>query len=346
MNSAHTLVSTADIDAAKTLIASENLRFEDRYDDLVGVFEADKLIGCGARAGRVLKMIVVDLNHRGSNVLDQIVTELIRRDKNVKARGYFVFTRPYAIASFERLNFRLLVQTARAGMLEYRHGLSDFLRSHASLVRSGDNGAVVINSDPFSRGHLHLIETAAAAVDRLYVLVPNEGSFMFSAEVRLDLARRSSQHLNNVTVVDAGPYVLNDATFPGYFLDSEAARNQLRLEMNTELFAQHLAPYFHVVKRFVGAEPLDPAVRSHTQIMQRRLAEHGIRLVEIPREKVGDLWINTQHVRRAISTGDIEKIIDFVPATTYEYLCALPKVPVVRHIGTDGSGGANASNSK
>ncbi len=333
MNNALPLFSSADIEAAKALIESEGLRFEAGYDELVGVFEAGKLIGCGARQGRVLKMLVVDPDHRGGAVLGEIVTELMCDDRNVKSGANFIFAKPCAIASFERLNFRLLVKLTEAGMLESCNGLNQFLRRHASQVRTGHNGAVVINSDPFSRGHQHLIETAVAQVDNLYVFIPSEGNFTFSEDIRMELARQGTRHLSNVIVIDAGPYVLNDATFPGYFLKPGESKDPLRLEMDMGLFARHLAPYFHITTRFVGTEPLDPVARSHNQIMKQCLAEQGIRLEEIAREKVGELWINTQQVRRAFFDGDMERVREQVPATTFNVLSSLSTMPIVVNEG-------------
>ena len=329
------LLSRADIDAARALIEAEGLQFEERYDDLVGVFEAGEMTGCGARLGRVLKMLVVHPEHRGGAVLGEIITELMRRDCGRQSGCYFIFTKPCAIQSFERLNFRLLVQhsPSRIGLLENRNGLHQFLRRQAALARSGRNGAVVINSDPFSRGHQHLIESAAPQVERLYVFIPSDGDFAFPVDVRVMLARRGLSHLDNVTVVESGPYVLSDATFPGYFLKPGQSKDELRLEMDMALFAQHLAPFFHIDARFVGAEPLDPIARAHSRIMETCLAEHGIRLVQIARAKVGDLWINTRHIRQAISDADIERIRDFVPATTFDYLCSIVRNPTDLHPG-------------
>ncbi|MET0012695.1 MAG: hypothetical protein ABW085_01050 [Sedimenticola sp.] len=346
MNSIFPLVSRADVDAARSLIINEGLRFEEDYDELVGVFNAGRLIGCGARAGRVLKMLVVDPEHRGGNVLSDIITELMRRDRSVKASGYFIFTKPCAIQSFERLNFRLLVSLPGAGMLEYRDGLNEFILKQASAIRPGNNGAVVISSDPFSKGHLHLIETAASEVGNLYVFVPSEGHFSLSSTHRLALARRCTSHLENVIVVESGPYVLDDETFPGYFLKPGVSRDQLRLAMDMELFARYLAPLFHITRRFVGSEPLDPEMRDHIRSMRSGLMEHGIRLVEIPRKKVGDLWIQARHIRNAMGSGEISKARGLVPDVTYAYLKMLMQSGGASEAASAGRrGGVRASNS-
>lgn len=55
--------------------------------------------------------------------------------------------------------------------------------------------------DPLTRGHLHLIERAAALFDRLIVVVgynPNKQT-AFTLEERLELVRVATRHLSNVS---------------------------------------------------------------------------------------------------------------------------------------------------
>ncbi len=45
--------------AARGLIEGQGLRFETDFDELVGLFDQGRLVACGARAGYVLKMLVI-----------------------------------------------------------------------------------------------------------------------------------------------------------------------------------------------------------------------------------------------------------------------------------------------
>ncbi len=170
-------------------------------------------------------------------------------------------------------------------------------------------------------------------MEHLYVFVPGEGGYTFAAPARQELARRGVSHLRNVSVLGCGPYVLCDATFPGYFLAPGESRETIRLALDLELFAGHLAPYFHIRTRFIGAEPLDPAARAHRAEMGRGLAASDIQLVEIDRARAGDQWINTAQIRRALFAGELERVRAFVPPATYDYLLTIPRTAVFAAAG-------------
>ena len=320
MDYPHPLLSTHDRRSAQALIESAGLRFEQDFEDLVGVFSAGRLAGCGARSGRVLKMLVVDPQFRGEGLLGDIVTELMRQGREAGYDGFFIFTRPATASVFERLSFKPLVAHEKAVLLEHGNGLYRYLRDRAPLMHSGENAAVVINADPFTKGHEYLIERAAQHADTVYVLVSSEGRFVFPLEVRMELARRGVAHVPNAIVTATGPYVVSSATFPVYFLNPADKPDQIRIEIDIDLFGRHIAPAFAVRTRAVGTEPLDPVSRAYSQIMKRRLDQWGIQLLEIERKKIGDLWINTKRVRKALAEGDRRTVAASVPETTLSYL--------------------------
>ena len=122
---------------ARELIESQGLRFEPEFDDLVGLFENGRLVACGARAGYVLKMLVIAPSHQGTDALGELVTKLILSAISAGQDTVFVFTLPQNVASFEALNFRLLVTQGDTALLEHGPGLEDYLASHASQITPG-----------------------------------------------------------------------------------------------------------------------------------------------------------------------------------------------------------------
>jgi len=323
------LTSNADRDAARSLVASTCLKFEEGFDDLVGIFDARRLVACGARAGRVLKMLVVDPAHRGEGLLGDIVAELMRRGREAGVDGFFIFTRPETSPVFEGLAFKQLVCTDHAALLEHGNGLHHYFRQRAGLIRSGRNAAVVLTSDPFSSGHQHLAEHASERADWVYVLVPSEGRFVWPLDVRLDLARQGTRHLSNVIVTETGPYALSSATFPAYFLKPGEAADEVRLEVDVELFARHLAPAFSLETRVAGTEPLDPMLRRYNQIMQKGLARRAIRFLQVERKKLGGRWINTAAVHKAFMNRDLPLLQELVPEPTFAHLQSPESEPFI-----------------
>ena len=317
---------------ARELIESQGLRFEAEFDDLVGLFESSQLVACGARAGYVLKMLAIAPSHQGTDALGELVTKLIQSAISAGYDTVFVFTLPQNVASFEALNFRLLAAHGTVALLEHGPGLKDYLAAHASQIIQGNNGAVVINGNPFTLGHQHLVECAAQRVDRLYLFVVREERSVFPFAVRFRLAQEATAHLPNVTVLDTSRYAVSAGTFPSYFLKrlDEAAAAQMQIDLR--LFAQRIAPPFHIACRFVGEEPLCQTTAAYNTIMAEVLEEHAIQCVELPRILAGGLPISATRVRKAFASDDIETLRSLVPAATLEFLQSPAARPIAERL--------------
>ena len=68
-------------------------------------------------------------------------------------------------------------------------------------------GAVVMNANPFTMGHLFLVEEAAKKCEILHVFVVSEDCSMFPFSVRQDLVKKGTAHLKNVICHASGPYI-------------------------------------------------------------------------------------------------------------------------------------------
>jgi len=305
---------------ARALIESCKLRFEPAFDDLACLYEQGRMVACGARAGYVLKMLAIAPSHQGSDALGELLTRLIQSGLAAGHDTLFVFTPPQNVPSFQALNFRLLVTHGQAALLEHGPGLEAYLADHAAQISPGRNGAVVINGNPFTLGHLHLVEQAAARVDRLYLFVVREDRSVFPFAVRYRLAREATAHLANVTLLDTSRYAVSAGTFPSYFLKRLDALSAAQMQIDLCLFAEALAPPFHLATRFVGEEPLCPTTAAYNQMMAQVLGEHGIGLVVVPRIEAGGLPISATRVRAAFRTGDFDTIAELVPPATLAFL--------------------------
>lgn len=317
---------------ARQFIEAQGLRFEPEYDDLVGWYEEGRLVACGARSGYVLKMLALDPSAQGTDALGALVTQLIQLGQAVGQSSHFVFTRPQHVSAFQNLNFRLLATHGTAALLEHGRGLEAYLAAHAAEVTPGSNGAVVLNGNPFSLGHLHLIEAAAAQVDCLYVFVVREERSVFPFEVRFRLAQLATAHLPTVRVLDSSRYAVSAGTFPSYFLKhlDEVAEAQMQLDLR--LFARHLAPFFHIGCRFVGEEPICATTAAYNRVMAEVLPEHGLRWVQIPRIGVGGEPISATRVRRAFAECDFETLRKLVPPATLEFLQSPAAWPIAARL--------------
>jgi len=319
---------------ARALIELHGLRFEPGYDDLVGLYDQGRLVACGARAGYVLKMLVVASSHQGSGALGTLVTLLVQSAREAGHDTVFVFTPPRNAPSFEALNFRLLVADGDTALLEHGPGLAAYLAESETVITPGRNGAVVMNGNPFTLGHLHLVEAAAREADRLYLFIVREDRSVFPFQVRHRIACEATRHLPNVVVLDTSRYAVSAGTFPSYFLKrlDQAALAQIRLDLL--LFTRRIAPAFNILRRFVGREPFCPTTAAYNLAMGEILEEQGLGWVEWPRLEAGGLPISATRVREALRLGDLEAIRNLVPATTYAFLRSPEAGPIAERLRT------------
>lgn len=338
MTGAVPLLSDHDRLEARRLIESEGLRFEADADDVVGVYDGERLVGTGSRAGYVLKMLAIAPDQQGGEALGELVTLLMQRGMDAGHETFFVYTRPDHVTTFERLNFRLLVTHSMAALLEIGPGIREYFDSHRGLMRPGKNGAIVVNGNPFTMGHLHLTETAARRVEHLYLFVVREDRSAFPFDARFRLAREATAHLPNVSVLETSRYAVSAGTFPSYFLKQldDAALAQMQLDVR--LFASVLAPPFSVRARFVGDEPTCATTAAYNRTMEQVLGEYGIAWTQIPRLTQGGAAISASRVREHLSHNDLEGVASWVPPATMAFLRSAAGGVVIRRLAGAGKG--------
>jgi [citrate (pro-3S)-lyase] ligase len=305
---------------ARRLIESQGLAFEDGCDDLVGVFDNGRLVATAGRAGAVLKMFAVDDGWQGGEALGALATALTALGRAAGHEAFLVFTRLEHAASFEHCQFRRLVAGDAVALLECGGGLERYLDAHRHLRRDGRNGAVVINGNPFTRGHQFLVETAAAQVDTLYLFVVREDRSVFPFADRYRLAGEATRHVANRVLLDTSRYAVSAGTFPSYFLRRNDDKARLQMDVDVRLFGARLAPAFGITRRVVGHEPYCETTAAYNRTMARVLPEYGIDLVEIPRAPDGDGFISATRVRAALAAGDFATVERLVPPCTLAYL--------------------------
>jgi len=326
------LTSGPDVAAARDLIERNGLSFEEDCDELFGSHEQGRLIAVGARSGNILKMLAVEPSHQGGALLGDIVTALVTRGLHAGFESLFIYTKPEHAITFEALNFNLLSNQGQAALLEYGNGLQRWLTSKSSLVQPGSNGAVVMNCNPFTLGHRHLVETAARQVDQLYLFVVREDSSLFPFPVRYRLVQEGVADIENVIVLDTDQYAVSSATFPTYFLKKDAPAARIQMELDLILFASRIAPFFGISRRFAGTEPCCPMTDSYNEAMKKILPQYNIDMIEIERKQTDGGPISASRVRALMAENDRDALPLLVPATTLAFLLSDEAEPIRKQI--------------
>jgi len=322
------LITRRDLDEARDLLAACELDFDPDYDNLLGIYDGQRLAAVGGRAGYLLKMIAIAEQDRNGTLLDELLTELIRLGCQAGYDSFAVVTKPTNIPAFSSYNFNLLAQHPQAVLMEYGGGLHHYLHDHRHLVREGHNGAVVVNCNPFTWGHRYLIETAASQVDWLYVFVVREDRSVFPFDVRYRLVKDGVADLDNVLLLDSSHYAISALTFPTYFLRDVDIRAEVQMTLDLELFATRLAPFFNISKRFFGTEPYCRTTRNYSAMMAELLPQWGIEGIEITRRQVDEEVISAYRVRQAMRREAYEEVRRLVPPTTLDYLLSAEGEPL------------------
>ena len=296
-------------------------------DDLtyatVLVNEDEEIVACGASNGRLLKCFAVDEDLRGCNALGRLVNTLTSHCMQSGCFNPMVVTRAHNVPLFENCAFQCVAKTDEVGLLErIPGGARRFAAAFLDPADAGKTvGAIVMNANPFTKGHRYLAEQAAARCDVLHIFVVEENRSSFPFADRLELVQQGTADLANVRVHASGPYNISEATFPRYFLKATDDAAVMQTELDAEVFARSIAPALHITKRFVGTEPNCGLTDQYNRSMQKVLPKYGIELVEIPRIESGDAAISASRVRAVLAAGESpDALEDLLPPTTLAYL--------------------------
>lgn len=186
--------------------------------------------------------------------------------------------------------------------------------------KTGINGAVVVNCNPFTKGHQYLIEKASSLVDWLYIFVVEEDKSFFSFKDRFDLVKSGTSHLSNVTVLPSGGFIISALTFPGYFLKEGAGDIVVDSSLDVHIFGEYICKELNIKIRFAGNEPNDYVTNCYNKTMKKILPNYGVEFYEIGRKEAEGQIISASRVRMLLEKRNFSEIEKIVPKTTMEYL--------------------------
>jgi hypothetical protein len=202
--------------------------------------------------------------------------------------------------------------------------INDYLAGLKKYKQNFENcGTIVMNCNPFTLGHRHLIEYAAGKAEHLYIFVVEEDKSEFSFADRYKLVKKNTSDLKNVTVLLSGKFIISSVTFAGYFEKSDTSEEQAAEQdvgLDLLIFAAAIAPELNIKTRFVGQEPFDHVTRHYNEEMKKILPEYGCEVVEIPRLEENGNAVSASRVRKLLKERNFEEIKKIVPKATLRYL--------------------------
>lgn len=311
--------------------------------------DGDEILAGGGLDGNVIKCVAVSESARSEGLMNILVSRLIAIAREEGRESVKAFTKPENEGIFKSLGFELLASAPKAILMENgRGGLPEYKKYLASLARPGRNGAIVMNANPFTKGHRYLVEQAASQVDNLYVIVVKEDRSRFPYAERKAMIEAGCAGLDNVVVCEGSDYAISAATFPTYFLKKLDDATDTQIALDLDLFVNHIAKPLGVTVRFAGSEPEDALTRRYNELMAEilpgtsvavvrqahqpdpelvkgsalRQARRPMDFVEIPRLEQKGKPLSATSLRRALDKGGFKEAMEYIPESSIPYLVA------------------------
>lgn len=335
----------------EAFLAANGLRLAplDRYVVVTRDEDGNEILAGGGLDGNVIKCVAVSESARSEGLMNILVSRLIAIAREEGRESVKAFTKPENEGIFKSLGFGLLASAPKAILMENgRGGLPEYKKYLASLARPGRNGAIVMNANPFTKGHRYLVEQAASQVDNLYVIVVKEDRSRFPYVERKAMIEAGCAGLDNVVVCEGSDYAISAATFPTYFLKKLDDATDTQIALDLDLFVNHIAQPLGVTVRFAGSELEDALTRRYNELMAEilpgtsvavvrqdhqpdpelvkgsalRQARRPIDFVEIPRLEQKGKPLSATSLRRALDKGGFKEAMEYIPESTVPYLVA------------------------
>lgn len=313
----------------KQLLSLSDLDLDAQVNIFIVAKIGNDLVGCAGIDHNIIKCVAIDPQYRGNQINLTLLDHTI---KYANEQGYFhlfLYTKPENIDFFQGCGFYPIIEINNLIVLMENTpiGIKHYCQRLAEQRKNGNKiGSIVMNANPFTKGHRYLIEYAANQCDWVHVFVVNENVSLFPFDVRLQLVKEGSQHLSNVTVHAGSSYIISRATFPTYFLKDNHKIDYAYMGIDLLIFRHYIAPALNITHRFVGTEPYSQVTNAYNSSMRYWLQDKEISqdpvvtLVEVERILEEDSIISASLVRKMLASEQYEQVKKLVPLTTWNYL--------------------------
>ena len=313
------------------LLAAEGIRRDKNLDYICALQDDDgNVVATGSCFKNTLRCFAVSREHQGEGLLNQVITHLIDVQASRGNFHLFLYTKPDAASFFSDLGFHEIARVP--GKLVFmenrRDGFQVYLNKLAADRRSGRSAAIVMNANPFTLGHLHLIETAARECDTLHLFIVTEDLSLVPYRVRRQLIEDATAHIPNLLYHECGPYIISSATFPSYFLKDETDVIEGQARLDIAVFVQ-IASTLGISARWVGEEPTSQVTGLYNNIMSEELPKANIECRIIPRKTADGRAISASHVRECLKDGNLDALRNLVPESTLRFFLSPEATPII-----------------
>jgi [citrate (pro-3S)-lyase] ligase len=199
-------------------------------------------------------------------------------------------------------------------------------------------GALIMNCNPFTLGHLYLVEEALRCCERLFLFVVEEDRSFFPFADRMCMVQEGVKHFGDrIRILASGKYIISSFSFPGYFTKEEIlAEEEQDSTLDVAVFGSVIAPALNITRRFVGEEPLDQVTSAYNKSMLFLLPPLGIKVEVMPRLIKDGAPVSASRVRAFLRDEHLDAARNLTPPSTWPYLYMAPQEKDIRQERTNG----------
>lgn len=303
------------------LLHEEGISRDKNLDCTCVMYDDDyQVIATGSCFKNTLRCFAVRSDHQGEGLLNEIISFLLEIQLERGNTHLFLYTKVKSAPFFRDLGFYEIarVDGTMVFMENRKNGFAEYLKKLERKKTAGRSAAIVMNANPFTLGHQHLVECASKAYDFVHVFVLSEDVSLVPFPVRKRLVEKGTSHLSNVICHESGPYMISNATFPSYFLKDEDEVVRAHARLDIEVFSK-IAEALSIQCRYVGEEPFSQVTSLYNEVMKKHLPLNGISCEMIQRKSMDTIPISASSVRQAIKEEDWDLLCKLVPESTYEF---------------------------
>jgi len=310
------------------LLAACGLDYEAGVEVFATFRQGRRLVACAGLEKNIVKCTAIAPDLRGEAIGLKLLTEITNIAHERGHTHLFLYTKPENVEFFRSCGFYLLAEVPGlvALMENTPIGLASYCESLKKAARPGAViGSIVMNANPFTRGHRYLVERAAEVCDHLHVFVVAEDVSFFPYSDRFHLVEAGVEGIPRLTLHPGSEYMISRATFSAYFFKEKSVVGDCFTAIDLLIFRNWIAPALGITHRFVGTEPFCRTTHKYNADMQHWLCADvsdapPIEVVEIPRTEYGAVPISASEVRRLLASNDFDHIARLVPPTTLQLL--------------------------
>jgi len=325
---------------AKEFLLKMNLSPDEPVDETI-VAEINKVIvGTCSYHKNIIKLFAVHKEFQGQGISEILLTEITNLMFDQGITDHFVFTKPENGYVFEGFGFKRVQETEHVALFE--SSMRDVRKYVKKMfVDSGlgqeKKAALVVNCNPFTKGHKYLIQKASEENGSVVVFVVQEDLSLFPYKDRLRLVKEGIKELPNVTVLPAGDYIISSSTFPTYFLHDKEQKTIIFQELDAAIFGQYIAPAFNITRRYIGTEPYSMTTGDYNKALINTLPKYEVEVILVERLMIGEAAVSASTVRKLIKNEEWDRIREIVPQTTYDYLMSEDAKDIIEKIKVSNS---------